>query len=91
MVICSPNIDPNPIESMNFSFLFNCILVTNTIDGLDDCIESIIEAAESRNCLCIFGLNKKKLGNAVGKELKISSVGIYNYEGADYNGMIINT
>jgi ribosomal protein L7Ae-like RNA K-turn-binding protein len=57
------------------------------LDGLDDRVESIIESAEQHNCPCIFGLNKKRLGNAIGKDIKISVVGIYNHDGADYKGI----
>ena len=35
-----------------------------------------------KTCQVVFALNKRKIGKALGKKIKVSVVGIYNFEGA---------
>lgn len=66
-----------------------CIIIAPNIDegslegGLDDVVKEIIELGRAReDCQVLFSLNKKKLGKALGKNAKVSAVGIYSMDGA---------
>ncbi|KAL0484957.1 selenocysteine insertion sequence-binding protein [Acrasis kona] len=51
-------------------------------DGLDDMIQSIIKIASEKNVPVVYALSKRKIGKALGKQIKVSVVGIYNADGA---------
>lgn len=51
-------------------------------DGLDDMIQSIIKIASEKSVPIVYALSKRKIGKALGKQVKVSVVGIYNADGA---------
>eukprot|EP00557_Chaetoceros_sp_GSL56_P013725 CAMPEP_0176482192 /NCGR_PEP_ID=MMETSP0200_2-20121128/3242_1 /TAXON_ID=947934 /ORGANISM="Chaetoceros sp., Strain GSL56" /LENGTH=907 /DNA_ID=CAMNT_0017878487 /DNA_START=396 /DNA_END=3119 /DNA_ORIENTATION=- len=61
------------------------VIMANNLDhygALDVKLEEILNAANEHDIPVIFELNKRKLGKALGKTLKISVVGIENADGA---------
>jgi len=66
-----------------------CVVVAPNIDegnfagGLDDTVNEIISLGRaSEECTVLFALSKKKLGKALGKNVRVSAVGIYSMDGA---------
>lgn len=66
-----------------------CVVVAPNIDeghfagGLDDTVNEIISLGRaSEDCTVLFALSKKKLGKALGKNVRVSAVGIYSMDGA---------
>ncbi|CAF2079432.1 unnamed protein product [Rotaria magnacalcarata] len=51
--------------------------------GLNDAIEKIINLCKEQNTPYIFTLNRQKLGRCLNKTSRISSIGIFDYSGAD--------
>jgi selenocysteine insertion sequence-binding protein 2 len=61
------------------------VIMANNLDqygALDVKLQEILNAAKEHGVPVIFELNKRKLGKALGKTLKISVVGIENADGA---------
>jgi selenocysteine insertion sequence-binding protein 2 len=52
-------------------------------DGLDSRVQDIIHIAKENNVLVTFALNRKKLGKAFGKTVRMSAVGVCNVDGAN--------
>jgi ribosomal protein L7Ae-like RNA K-turn-binding protein len=48
---------------------------------LDARVQEIIQTAKENNILVVFALSRKKIGNAFGKTLRMSAVGICNIDG----------
>jgi len=67
---------------------YKAVIIATNIDkieadgGLDDQVEAIVEACAVSCIPVVFGLNRNKLGKAIGTSHKISSVGVTNYDGA---------
>eukprot|EP00743_Colponemidia_sp_Colp-15_P009150 GILK01009984.1.p1 GENE.GILK01009984.1~~GILK01009984.1.p1 ORF type:complete len:406 (-),score=71.13 GILK01009984.1:90-1208(-) len=53
-----------------------------TQGGLDDKIAEILQLCKERDVPVVYALSKGKLGKALGKPLRVSVIGIYNYDGA---------
>ncbi|CAF1302491.1 unnamed protein product [Adineta steineri] len=51
--------------------------------GLNDAIEQIINLCKEQNIPYIFTLNRQKLGRCLNKISRISTIGIFDYSGAD--------
>ncbi len=51
--------------------------------GLDDKVAQIIKLTEEHDVPIIYGLNKKSIGRALKKNIKVSVVGIYHFNGAE--------
>jgi ribosomal protein L7Ae-like RNA K-turn-binding protein len=49
---------------------------------LDDTVAEILAAAAEREVPVVFALSKRRLGRALQKQIKVSIVGIYSFEGA---------
>ena len=63
------------------------VVMANNVDeygALDEKLQDILTLANEEDVPVIFELNKRKLGKALGKTIKISVVGIQNADGA-YN------
>jgi selenocysteine insertion sequence-binding protein 2 len=61
------------------------VVMANNVDqygAIDDKLQEIIDLARQEDVPVIFELNKRKLGKAVGKSIKVSVVGIQNADGA---------
>ena len=61
------------------------IICANNLDEygvIDEKIQSIIDLAEEKEIPIIYELNKRKIGKAMGKTIKVSIVGIQNADGA---------
>lgn len=50
-------------------------------ESLDDRVAEILEGAREMSVLCVFGLNRKKLGAALGFKLRMSVVGLSYIDG----------
>jgi selenocysteine insertion sequence-binding protein 2 len=50
--------------------------------GLDTVVNTIIELANERQIPVIYALSKRLIGRALGKQVKMSAVGIYSADGA---------
>jgi selenocysteine insertion sequence-binding protein 2 len=67
-----------------------CVIVAPNIDegnfegGLDDTVNEIISLGRSEESCenVIFALSKRRLGKALGKQIKVSAVGVYSMDGA---------
>ncbi len=51
--------------------------------GLNDALEQIINLCKEQNIPYIFTLNRQKLGRCLNKISRISTIGIFDYSGAD--------
>ncbi len=51
--------------------------------GLDNKVAEIIKLSNERNIPIVYGLNKKSIGRALKKNIKVSVVGIYHFDGAE--------
>lgn len=51
--------------------------------GLDEALYSIIHECQQQGVPFIFALSRKALGKACAKQVPVSIVGIFNYEGAE--------
>lgn len=51
--------------------------------GLDEALYSIIQECQQQGVPFIFALSRKALGKACAKQVPVSIVGIFNYEGAE--------
>jgi selenocysteine insertion sequence-binding protein 2 len=49
---------------------------------LDDKVAEILAAAAEREVPVVFALSKRRLGRALQKQIKVSIVGVYSFEGA---------
>ena len=49
--------------------------------SLDDQVAAVISMANAANVPVIFSMNKRRLGRAVGKRIKVSVIGILSYDG----------
>jgi len=61
------------------------IVMANNLDqygALDEKLQDILKLAKEHHLPVIFELNKRKLGKALGKTIKVSVVGVENAEGA---------
>jgi hypothetical protein len=50
-------------------------------ESLDDRVAEILEGAREMSVMCVFGLNRKKLGAALGFKLRMSVVGLSYIDG----------
>ncbi len=55
----------------------------SSAESLDDRVAEILEGAREMSVLCVFGLNRKKLGAALGFKLRMSVVGLSYIDGKD--------
>ena len=53
-------------------------------DVVHSTVSDILETAKLRNVPCIFALNRRKIGKALGKSIKQSAVGIWSTEGVHH-------
>ncbi|CAM9934265.1 unnamed protein product, partial [Discosporangium mesarthrocarpum] len=51
--------------------------------GLDEKVRDIVSEARGAGIPLVFGLSKRRLGKALGKSIKVSTVGVYNFDGAE--------
>jgi selenocysteine insertion sequence-binding protein 2 len=61
------------------------IVMANNLDEygvIDEKLQEILDLATNQNIPVYFEFNKRQLGKAVGKNIKVSVVGIQNAEGA---------
>jgi selenocysteine insertion sequence-binding protein 2 len=61
------------------------VVLANNLDeygALDSKLETILKLANDNDIPVIFDLNKRKIGKALGKTIKVSVVGIENADGA---------
>lgn len=61
------------------------VVMANNVDqygAIDEKLQEILDLAQQEGVPVIFELNKRKLGKAVGKTIKVSVVGIQNADGA---------
>jgi selenocysteine insertion sequence-binding protein 2 len=61
------------------------IVMANNLDqygAIDEKLQDILDLAREKDVPVIFELNKRRLGKAVGKAIKVSVVGIQNADGA---------
>lgn len=61
------------------------VIMANNLDqygALDVKLQEILNAANEHDIPVLFDLNKRKIGKALGKTLKVSVVGIENADGA---------
>ncbi|KAL7444706.1 hypothetical protein ACHAXM_010914 [Skeletonema potamos] len=62
------------------------VIMANNLDeygAIDSKLQEILDLAHAEDVPVIFELNKRKLGKAVGKSIKVSVVGIQNFSGAE--------
>jgi selenocysteine insertion sequence-binding protein 2 len=63
------------------------IVMANNLDpygAIDEKLQEILDLAREEDVPVIFELNKRRLGKAVGKNIKVSVVGIQNADGAHH-------
>lgn len=61
------------------------VIMANNLDqygAIDDKLQEILDACGEEDIPVVFELNKRKLGKALGKSIKVSVVGIQNADGA---------
>ena len=61
------------------------VVMANNLDqygAIDSKLQEILDLASKEGLPVLFELNKRKLGKALGKSIKVSVVGIQNAEGA---------
>lgn len=61
------------------------VVMANNVDqygAIDEKLQEILDLAQQEDVPVIFELNKRKLGKAVGKNIKVSVVGIQSADGA---------
>ena len=61
------------------------VIMANNLDeygAIDSKLQEILDLAKAEDLPVIFELNKRKLGKALGKSIKISVVGVQNADGA---------
>ena len=51
--------------------------------GLDDKVGQIIALAREHDVPVVFALNRRKLGKAISRKVRVSVVGILNFDGSD--------
>ena len=62
------------------------VVMANNLDeygAIDSKLQEILDLAHAEDVPVIFELNKRKIGKAVGKSIKVSVVGIQNVSGAE--------
>ncbi|KAL7455359.1 hypothetical protein ACHAWC_006896 [Mediolabrus comicus] len=62
------------------------VIMANNLDeygAIDSKLQEILDLSHSEDVPVVFELNKRKLGKAVGKSIKVSVVGIQNVSGAE--------
>ena len=62
------------------------VVMANNLDeygAIDSKLQEILDLAQAEEVPVLFELNKRKLGKAVGKSIKVSVVGIQNVSGAE--------
>ena len=70
-------------------FRIKCVIIAPNCEkieskgGLDDAINSIIQASMEQNIPFLFALGRKGLGKAVNKVVPVSVIGIFDYSGAE--------
>jgi len=71
------------------SHKLKCVIIAPNIEeiktpgGLDSIVHEIIQLCHQNEVQIVFALNKNKIARALGKPLRFSIVGIYNYDGAN--------
>ena len=61
------------------------VIMANNLDqygAIDSKLQEILDLAREENLPVIFELNKRKLGKALGKNIKVSVVGVQSADGA---------
>ena len=61
------------------------VVMANNLDqygAIDAKLQEILDLARAEELPVVFELNKRKLGKALGKSIKVSVVGIQNADGA---------
>lgn len=72
-------------------FFFLSLTFFFFLDGLDQRINSIIDAARQNNAMFIIGLNRKRIAQTVGVNVRTSVVGLANPDGIDLKRMCDTT
>ena len=50
---------------------------------MDSKVQEIIDEGKAKGVMLVFALNRRKLGKALGKTVKVSIVGVQNMDGAN--------
>ena len=63
-----------------------CVILAPNLEtggAVDKKVQEIIDMGQEKGVLLVFALNRRKLGKALGKTVKVSIVGVQNMDGAN--------
>ena len=63
-----------------------CVILAPNLEtggAVDKKVQEIIDMGQEKGVMLVFALNRRKLGKALGKTVKVSIVGVQNMDGAN--------